>query len=179
MRKPEKYFFIFALAAILCLLGTPTSSFVHAQTATKSVSVKSASGKSTSKRHAAKKKVKIKQAMNQTNASILSPGAWGANGIALDVTDAGAQVEYDCASGEITEKLNLDSDGNFSVNGTHTPRAPGPIRVGFEPKPEAARYEGKISGDAMTLKVILTASGTTVGEYALKRGVTPRMHRCY
>lgn len=183
MKRIEKYIFIFALAAIVCLSSSPALSFAAVQTASKTVSAKYAGKKTTRKstaaRRAKKKKVKIKQTMNQTNTSAVSTGAWGANGLAMTVTETGARLEYDCASGEITGKLIIDAEGNFTANGTHKRNSPGPIRIGFEPKNQSARYEGKISGETMTLKVVTTENEKVVGEHSLTKGVTPRLHKCY
>src|SRR5690242_4353647 len=49
----------------------------------------------------------------------LPPGAWGGLHISLEVTDAGAQINYDCAHGRITEKIVPDKDGAFEVKGVH------------------------------------------------------------
>jgi len=35
-------------------------------------------------------------------------GTWGGRGVRLEVHDEGAQAEFDCAHGEITEPLVLD-----------------------------------------------------------------------
>ncbi len=35
-------------------------------------------------------------------------GTWGGQSIAMEVTDAGATIEYDCAHGRITEKIAPD-----------------------------------------------------------------------
>lgn len=172
MNKFKKFFYTFALLSLVWLTTPP---FAEAQTARKKTPQARSAAVVSARR--TKKKAKAGEKMIQTNTPVAS-GDWGAAGIRLTVEESGAQIQYDCASGEITEKLTVDADGNFAVNGTHTRLAPGPIRVGFEPKSQPARYEGKVSGGTMTFKVVLTESKTTVGEFKLELGKTPRLHRC-
>lgn len=116
--------------------------------------------------------------MNQTQKTAVAPGDWGGTGINLTVREEGVTIEYDCAEAEITEKLMIDSKGNFIVEGTYIRRNPGAIRLNFKPKPLAAKFEGKISGEEMTLKVILTESEEEIGDYTLEKDKTARLHRC-
>ena len=129
----KKHFRIFLLTAICFCCLMPLFS-VAAQTSKKSVSSKSGgkiSKRKTTSARRVKQNVKTKQPMNQTTISTVAPGVWGAVGIALTVDENGARIEYDCASGEITQKLTVDAQGNFAANGTHARQAPGPIRIGF------------------------------------------------
>lgn len=47
-------------------------------------------------------------------------GTWGGEHIAMEVTDAGATIEYDCAHGRITEKIAPNPEGKFETKGVHT-----------------------------------------------------------
>lgn len=126
-----------------------------------------------------KKKGDSKPKVNQSKPSSVSPGNWGATGVNFVVEDNGVKIEYDCATGEIAQKLLVDEQGGFSVNGIYTRRYPGALRVKFLPKPQPARYDGKISGDKLTLKVTLTETGKTLEEVVLRRDATGRIHKCY
>ena len=53
--------------------------------------------------------------------------------IRLNVTQAGAKVEYDCAFGTIDEPLLLEKDGTFEAHGIHVYERGGPIRLGEPP----------------------------------------------
>jgi len=128
---------------------------------------------------AKKKKGKSKSKVNQSKSISVPPGNWGAKGINLVVEANGAIIEYDCASGEIKQKLTINEQGGFSVSGVYTRRYPGALRVKFPPKPQPAHYEGKISGDKMTLKVTLTETGKTLDEVVLERDKIARLHKCY
>lgn len=126
-----------------------------------------------------KRKGKLKSKVNQSKTISLPPGNWGATGVNLIVKANDAIIEYDCANGEITQKITLDEQGGFSVSGAYTRRSPGALRIKFLPKPQPARYEGKISGDKMTLRVTLTETGKTLEEVVLERNKTGRLYRCY
>jgi hypothetical protein len=126
-----------------------------------------------------KRKGKSKSKVNQPKTVPVPPGNWGAAGVNLVVAENGATIEYDCASGEITQKLMIDERGGFRVDGVYTRRYPGALRVKFLPKPQPARYEGKISGNKMTLRVTLTETGKALEEVVLERGKSARLHKCY
>jgi hypothetical protein len=114
--------------------------------------------------------------MNQTKA--VPTSVWGANGIRLTIGDTKVTVEYACADGEITGRLRIDGRGNFRVDGVHARVRPGPVREGASPESHPARFEGRISGKSMTLKVTLIETKEVVGNFELTRDSTPRLHRC-
>ncbi len=118
------------------------------------------------------------QNMNQSKLTTVTPGNWGATGISVVVEENGVKVEFDCAVGEIKEKLTVSENGEFKADGTFTRESFGPIRDDNMPKPQPARYEGKISGDTMTLKVSLTERKETIGDYALERDKFARLRKC-
>jgi hypothetical protein len=98
--------------------------------------------------------------------------------VRLDVTSAGARLEYDCAEGVIEEPLRPDAGGRFTATGTHTPGHGGPIRVGEILPAFRARYEGHVDGERMSLIVTLTETGTTLGSFQLRRGDSGVLVRC-
>src|SRR6266513_3205099 len=57
-------------------------------------------------------------------------GTWGGQGISMEVTDGGAEINYDCAHGSIADKIVLDSQGHVSARGRHARILPGPTREG-------------------------------------------------
>lgn len=105
-------------------------------------------------------------------------GSWGANGIRLQVTSAGTTVEFPCADGEVAGRIKLDNKGNFKASGTYTFIRPGPVREGLGHPSRPARYEGRISGGNMTLKITLSDSNEAIGSYELRKGAGGRLHRC-
>lgn len=126
-----------------------------------------------------KKKGKAKQKTMNTKLVAVPASVWGADGIILNVEENGVTIQYECADGQIEQSLMMNEQGNFEANGIHSPQRGGPIRVDAKLARQPARYEGKISGDTMTLKVTLTETKEVIGEFTLERGKTPRMTRCY
>src|SRR5688500_4368763 len=103
-------------------------------------------------------------------------GAWGAAHAALTLTDAGGSIEYDCAHGARGSPLRPDAAGRFTVDGVHVREHGGPVRMGEVPDSLPARYVGRVSGDRMTLRVLVGAD--TLGPFELRRGAEPRLFRC-
>ena len=108
----------------------------------------------------------------------VAEGLWGGQHIALTVTSTGAQVEFDCASGEIVKPLIADGQGRFSIDGVYVQGHPGPIRVDEIPVSKPARYSGRLDGVTMTLDITLTDSSGTIGTFTLTRGGFPRVIKC-
>jgi len=107
----------------------------------------------------------------------LSPaGSWSGMHASLTLTDSGGAIEYDCAHGGLGAPVHTDQGGNFEVAGVHVPEHGGPVRDGEIPDSLPARYLGRISGNRMTLRVIV---GTvTLGPFELERGGESRLLKC-
>ncbi|MCA1815338.1 MAG: hypothetical protein LC746_02820 [Acidobacteria bacterium] len=108
----------------------------------------------------------------------LEKGVWGGEHIRLEVTDDGAQVEYDCAHSTITQSIAPDRDGKFDVRGDFVPERGGPVRRDEPPPTRPARYAGRVSGDTLTLSVTLTDTGEHAGDFTLTRGSSGRVMKC-
>ena len=104
-------------------------------------------------------------------------GTWGGEHIAMEVTDAGATIEYDCAHGRITEKIAPDAEGKFEAKGVHTRERGGPVRQG-EDDSQPAIYRGSIKDQMMTLAVELTENNESAGTFTLTHGKTGRIRKC-
>ena len=105
-------------------------------------------------------------------------GSWGGEHVGLEVTDSGATIEYDCATGTIDGPLHPDGAGRFDARGTHVRGHGGPDREGEVPDAHPARYTGRVEGGRMTLTVGETDTGATVGTFSLRRGAAPQVFRC-
>jgi hypothetical protein len=92
-------------------------------------------------------------------------------------TANGVRLDFDCAHGSIEGAVALDADGRFDVRGVFTKESPGPVRPNAS-SGEAARFVGRIDGDAMTLSIVLAGSGERVGGYTLQKDRRPRLHKC-
>jgi hypothetical protein len=108
----------------------------------------------------------------------VATGTWGGPHVALSVAEAGAHLEFDCASGEISQPLTIDSRGNLAVDGVFIRERPGPQRVGEEPPKYAARYSGTIDGNTLTFDVTLTDSKESIGRFTVSRGKEPQVFKC-
>ena len=124
--------------------------------------------------------VRIETNMNNhsTQTSGAVTGIWGGDHIALEATDKGAEVQYDCAHGSITEKIVPDRDGKFTVKGTHTREHPGPIRDDEQANSQPALYRGSVNGETMELTVTLGGSNDVIGVFSLSKGKQGRIRRC-
>ena len=109
--------------------------------------------------------------------SAVPSGVWGAQHVNLDVSSAGARIEYDCAHGTIDGPLALDAGNRFDVRGTHVRERPGPVPED-EPKGVPARYTGRLEGETLTITVTLTDSNEEVGTFTLKRNSSGVLRKC-
>lgn len=117
-----------------------------------------------------------------TNASTASQsrdlrGQWGGQHISMQVTDAGAKIEYDCAHGRIEEKIAPNADGKFEAKGVHVRERGGPTRQG-EDHEQPAIYRGSIKDDTMTLTVELARNNESAGTFTLTQGSSGRIRKC-
>jgi hypothetical protein len=103
-------------------------------------------------------------------------GAWGGEHVILEASKAGAEVEFDCAHGQILQAIVLDPHGNFDVAGTFTPEHGGPVRRNENTPPAPARYSGRVIVDTMRLEV--TIGKDDVRTFALTRGFHPNLTKC-
>jgi hypothetical protein len=108
----------------------------------------------------------------------LTKGTWGGMHIRIDVTQAEATVDYDCANGIIDGPLSVAADGTFSWSGIHRRERGGPIRKDAPAPVSPAVYTGLIRGDTMTLTVKLKDAGEEIGTYKLKRGSVGQVFKC-
>lgn len=101
---------------------------------------------------------------------------WGGEHVEMQLTKGGAQLEFDCAKGTITESLAPDSEGHFRVKGTFTVEHGGPVRQGEAPQTIDATYAGNIKDDAMTLQLIV--GDKELARFILNRGEHGKLRKC-
>ena len=104
-------------------------------------------------------------------------GDWGGTHVGLHLTPAGGTLEYDCASGRITEPLAPRAGGVFEAQGTHTPGHGGPDVEGMVMPTYRATFTGTVRGDRMTLTGRVE-NGVVLGPFALRRGAEAGIFRC-
>ena len=110
------------------------------------------------------------------DAGAVATGAWGGEHIVLKVSEKGADVEFDCAHGQVTQPITLDKRRDFDAGGTFTHEHGGPVRRDENTPSASARYSGHVDGDTMSLTV--TLGKERVGIYTLIRGSRPSLTKC-
>jgi hypothetical protein len=105
-------------------------------------------------------------------------GLWGGLHVRLEISDQGATLEFDCASGSISEPILLDSAGRFDVAGSYTRQGPGPVRQGVKGD-TPAHYSGVVTGETMELSLRLEGSSEPVFDLSLTRGKQGKITKCY
>jgi hypothetical protein len=103
-------------------------------------------------------------------------GPWGGVHAGLVLTPTNGTISYDCAHGGLGAPVVPDDGGRFDVGGVHVREHGGPVRIGEVPDSLPARYVGQVSGDRMTLRVIVGPD--TLGPFELQRDVAPQLFRC-
>lgn len=100
-------------------------------------------------------------------------------GVIMIITESGADLEWDCAAGQITEPFETLEDGTFDLEGTYTPGSGGPVREDDPPRALQARYFGtKFQLSRITLTVEVPESEIALGPYFLRLGQGVILHRC-
>ncbi|MCA1593278.1 MAG: hypothetical protein LC754_11645 [Acidobacteria bacterium] len=105
-------------------------------------------------------------------------GMWGGLHVRMQVSEDGAEIEYDCAHGTLDAPLKLDGEGRFAVTGTHVREGHGPIRLGVPPASRPAHYTGRIEGRTMSLTVTLENSTEDLDTFTLREGSAGRLWKC-
>lgn len=103
-------------------------------------------------------------------------GSWGGSHAGLSLTASGGTIDYDCAHGGLGAPVVPDGSGQFDVAGVHVREHGGPVRIGEVIDSLPARYVGRVSGDRMTLRVLVGPD--TLGPFDLRLGVAPQLLRC-
>ena len=110
---------------------------------------------------------------------VVEKGTWGGDGIMVNVDKAVTTIEFSCADARIDGELKTDRSGKFSVIGVYIAQTPGPMRVDRPPAEQRARFEGRITGKRLNLKITLVEGKTDLGEFNVEHGKMARVFRCY
>ncbi|MET0626453.1 MAG: hypothetical protein ABW250_26200 [Pyrinomonadaceae bacterium] len=110
--------------------------------------------------------------------SALTPGVWGGEHIRFEVTERGADIEYDCAHGTVKGRIVVDRRGRFNVTGMHYQEHGGPVRLGKEAAGYPVRLSGVVGGSLMKLTVTRAGTRRVVGTFSLARDREPELFKC-
>ncbi len=108
----------------------------------------------------------------------LATGVWGGQHIRAEVTDRGADIEFDCAHGAIDQPIVLDGKGSFDVKGKFNTEHPGPVRKDEESNDRLARYVGHVKDQELTLTITDAGTKETIGSFTLTHGSDGRIMKC-
>lgn len=103
-------------------------------------------------------------------------GNWGGRGIALVASDKEVNLNFDCGTGVIPQKVVL-SNNKFSEKGTYTQEM-GVLPVNYEPKPKPVLYEATLASDTLTLVMKSEDGKTTMATYTVGKNVFGKLNRC-
>src|SRR5712664_3657676 len=103
--------------------------------------------------------------------------SWGGDHVRMEVTRSGAELEFDCATGTITDAMP-ETEGAFSLKGTFTPERGGPTRDANTSRTVDANYSGTIKNDTMTLRVVMGGQDQEAATYVLVKGREGRLMKC-
>ncbi len=138
-----------------------------------------------------KKEVRKAKVSATRQMKTLPESEWAGPQIRLSINESGTVIEYDCAHGTIDQSIELDSEGQFDVRGTHEDESGGPTQditivdedgktrsSATSDKVQPARYIGRITAQKMTLTVTLINTGRDIGTFELIQGASTRLHKC-
>lgn len=102
---------------------------------------------------------------------------WGGQHVRLVIGETRSEIEFDCAHGAIKGRFSTDADGQFDLPGTFA-REGGPVREDESDSGKPVRYKGKITGDTMTLTIIMSESNQRLDDFTLTRGNQGQLRKC-
>lgn len=103
---------------------------------------------------------------------------WGGDHIDMEITDAAARFEFDCATGAVSAAIRPDAKGAFKAEGTFLPERSGPSRDDGKARGLKATYSGTIIKDLMTLRVVVDGQDPKGTTYQLTRGQHGNLRKC-
>ena len=102
---------------------------------------------------------------------------WGGDHVRLVMKQGGADLEFDCAHGEITVPVKPDAQGHFDLQGTFQ-REGGPVRADGPKEGQPVKYVGQMSNNTITFQIHLTSPDETTETFTLTRGSEGRLRKC-
>lgn len=107
-----------------------------------------------------------------------SASNWGGEHVGLEMTAQGGRLEFDCAHGELDEKLVPDARGRFKVPGSYVLERGGPVREPGHGEGVKVYYSGRINDDVMKLTIRRRDNNRLIGSFTLVKGREPEIVKC-
>jgi len=108
----------------------------------------------------------------------LATGMWGGDHVNMEVTAAGATLDFDCAHGTIAGQLVVDENGKFSLRGRYVQEHGGPTRQDEDQSGQPATYSGTSDGKTLTLTIMIDGTNEVIATYKLTQGKMGRVRKC-
>jgi hypothetical protein len=108
----------------------------------------------------------------------LANGKWGGVNIELDVTDSGAQLQFNCAHGNIQGRIMTTPDGRFEATGEVIGY------IGVEPPPNwrpiriPAIYNGTITQNSLSIRITEQLTGKEIATFNLTKDADATFTAC-
>lgn len=103
-------------------------------------------------------------------------GVWGGPDTVLTLTATGGRIEHGCGAGTLGP-LRPDAAGKVAADGQVEDYEAGPQRADAPSSARPARFEGKVDGATLELRV--TPEGGAATTYMLTQGRRAKLIRCY
>lgn len=100
---------------------------------------------------------------------------WGGTHVGVSVEDTRVIFLFDCAAGEVDNKISVGADGRFDVTGTFTG---GGNAVNSDHSAHPARYFGRIVGTHITFTRVLLDGSLPDASFAADFGAAPSIVAC-
>ena len=105
-------------------------------------------------------------------------GTWGSDSAGAIVEESALHLHVGCTYGDVTGRILLDANGEFTRTGTYVLRA-FPVAIGPS---LPAEFRGSVRGSRLTVTATIrdTTNGTTVvkGPVTVQLGVAPGLRNC-
>jgi len=109
----------------------------------------------------------------------LAAGTWGGEGAVLRIAEDGAAaLEFDCATGSLSEPPSIRADGSFSWTGEFDPERGNPVAGTGDADPQPATYLGVLDGTKLTLSVDVESLDHAEGPFVLTRDDPGFLRKC-
>lgn len=106
----------------------------------------------------------------------VTKGTYGGVGAEMTVTDTGASVQFNCASGVITQQLKLSGNGDFTWSGTYTRIFAVPM--GPTDSAHVATFSGTARGSRVIFQVNVPDISVIAGPYDVSRDQASQLAIC-
>jgi hypothetical protein len=108
----------------------------------------------------------------------LANGVWGGQHIRAEVTERGAEIEFDCAKGSIPKRIVLNNSRQFDISGTFATEHAGPVRNDEGNTGRPVRYKGSVEQQELSLTISDVDTKEVIGTFSLKFGNEGRLMKC-